>query len=123
MNKKKTVILGATPNPSRYAFMAANMLKQYGHPIVPVGIKQGNVAGEAIQDLRQKPELPDVHTVTLYLGPQNQPEWYDYILSLKPERIIFNPGTENTELASKAKEEGIESTYGCTLVMLRASTY
>ena len=123
MNSKKTVVLGATPNPSRYAFMAANMLKQYGHPIVPLGIKKGKVAGEEIIDLREEPALGEVDTITLYIGPQNQPEWYDYILGLNPNRIIFNPGTENTELAKLAKERGIESTYGCTLVMLRASTY
>ena len=123
MNNKKTVVLGATPNPSRYAFMAANMLKQYGHEVVPVGIKAGSVAGEKIQDIRELPQIDNVNTITLYIGPQNQEEWYDYILELKPERIIFNPGTENTELATKAKEAGIESTYGCTLVMLRASTY
>ena len=120
---KKTVVIGASNNPSRYAYMASNMLDDYGHEVVPVGIKKGEVAGKSILDLRQLPEVPEVNTVTLYLGPQNQPEWYDYILGLNPKRIIFNPGTENMELEKKATEKGIEAVYGCTLVMLRAGTY
>lgn len=120
---KKTVVIGASNNPARYAYIAANMLNEYGHEVVPVGIKQGAVAGKSIQDLRQHPEVKEVDTVTLYLGPQNQPEWYDYILGLHPKRIIFNPGTENIELQKKAEEKGIEPVYGCTLVMLRAGTY
>lgn len=120
---KKTVVIGASNNPGRYAYMAANMLTDYGHEMVPVGIKKGEVAGEPILDLRQHPEVEQVDTVTLYLGPHNQPEWYDYILGLDPKRIIFNPGTENTELTKKAAAKGIETVYGCTLVMLRAGTY
>ncbi|WP_017732226.1 CoA-binding protein [Nafulsella turpanensis] len=120
---KKTVVIGASNNPSRYAYIAANMLTDYGHEIVPLGIKKGEVAGETIQDLRGHPKVEEVDTVTLYLGPQNQPEWYDYILGLNPKRIIFNPGTENTELDKKARSKGIETVYGCTLVMLRSNTY
>ncbi len=120
---KKTVIIGASPNPSRYAYRAAQMLTRYGHPIVPLSIKKGSVAGEEILDLRQKPEIPDVDTVTLYVGPQNQPEWYDYILSLSPRRVIFNPGTENGEFIQQVRQQGIEPVMGCTLVMLQAGTY
>lgn len=120
---KKTVVLGATPNPARFAYRASHMLTDYGHEIVPVGIKKGEVAGKDILDLRQKPTLDDVDTVTLYIGPQNQEEWIDYILSLSPKRIIFNPGTENFELVQRAEEKGIQSVEGCTLVMLRAGTY
>ena len=120
---KKTVVIGASTNPSRYAYIAANMLTDYKHEIVPVGIKKGEVAGVPIQDLRQHPQIEGVDTVTLYLGPQNQPEWYDYILGLNPKRIIFNPGTENLELEKKAKAKGIEPVYGCTLVMLRSGVY
>lgn len=120
---KKTVVIGATPNPSRYAHIASKMLREYDHEIVPVGIKTGEVAGEQIHDMREKPLFPDVDTVTLYIGTQNQPEWYDYILGLNPKRIIFNPGTENRELEEMAHEKGIQTVYGCTLVMLRAGTY
>ena len=120
---KKTVIIGATPNPARYAYTAAEMLTEHQHPIVPVGIKKGTVAEQKILDLREKPAVADVDTVTLYIGPRHQPEWYDYILGLNPRRIIFNPGTENTELSEKAHEAGIEPVAACTLVMLRTGAY
>lgn len=121
MNSKKTLILGATTNPSRYAYMAANRLKENGHEIVPVGIKKGEVAGEKI--INQPPQIEDVDTVTLYLGPKNQAEYHDYILSLNPKRVIFNPGTHNPELIKKLDEKGIESVDACTLVMLSAGNY
>lgn len=119
----KTVIIGATPNQSRYAFMAAEMLTAYKHEMVPVGIKHGEVLGKSILDIRLKPTINDVHTVTLYIGPQHQPEWYDYILSLKPKRIIFNPGTENDEFEKLAEDHDIEALEACTLVMLRTGQY
>jgi uncharacterized protein len=120
---KKTVIIGATPNPSRYAYLAAQMLTEYNHEIVPLSIKKGEVSGKEILDLRTKPAIDNVDTVTLYIGPQNQPEWYDYIISLKPKRIIFNPGTENDALEKLAEDNGIEAVEGCTLVMLRSLQY
>ena len=118
---KKTVVLGASDNPSRFAYLAANKLKRFGHPVVPVGIRKGQVAGEEI--ITDKKPIADVDTVTLYVGTNNLPSWYDYILSLKPKRIIFNPGTENNELESKARAADIETVYGCTLVMLSAGEY
>lgn len=123
MEDKKTVVFGATPNSGRYAFLAANLLREYKYSIVPVGIKKGNVAGQEILDLRQKPEIKDVDTITLYVGSRNLPEWHDYILGLKPKRIVFNPGTEDPELEKKAQNSDIETVYGCTLVMLRSNTY
>jgi predicted CoA-binding protein len=120
---KKTVIIGATPNPGRYAFLAARMLTEYNHEIVPVGIKDGAVFGKEILDIFQKPDVKDVHTVTLYIGPHRQPEHYDYILGLKPKRIIFNPGTENSEFIKRAENAGIEALEACTLVMLRSLQY
>lgn len=122
-DKKKTVIIGATPNPARYAYTAAHMLTRFGHTIVPLSIKKGTVAGKDILDLRAKPDIADVDTVTLYIGPQNQPEWYDYIVNLSPKRIIFNPGTENTEFIHLARQHDIEPVMGCTLVMLQTGTY
>lgn len=119
----KTVILGATPNPARYAFLAAERLSTKNLEFVPIGIKRGEVFGEEILDLREKPQIPEVHTVTLYIGVANQSEWIDYIIQLNPKRIIFNPGTENVEFASKAKEQNIEVVYGCTLVMLSNGLY
>jgi uncharacterized protein len=120
---KKTVIIGATPDRSRYAYLAAQMLSQYNHDFVPVSIKTGEVMGRQILDLRQKPVIAGVDTITLYIGPQNQLQWYDYLLDLKPKRIIFNPGTENPELQAMAEEKGIEVLEACTLVMLRSGQY
>lgn len=118
---KSTVILGATPNPSRYAYLAASRLRSYGFEFIPVGIKEGAVFGEEI--LHGMPELRDVGTVTLYVGPRHQPPYYDWLIGLAPERIIFNPGTENRELKALAEQHGIETVYGCTLVMLAAGQY
>lgn len=120
---KKTVIIGASPNPSRYAYMVASMLAERQMPFVPVGIKKGNLFGEPILDLREKPEIDDVHTVTMYLGPHNQPEWYDYILSFNPERIVFNPGTENPEFFKMAREQGVEVAVACNLVLLSTGQF
>jgi uncharacterized protein len=118
---KKTLVLGATPNESRYAHLAANRLVRNGHSIVNVGIKTGEVAGVPIE----KPETihTDIDTITLYVGPQHQEGLYDYILKTHPKRIIFNPGTENSELRRMANEKGIETEYACTLVLLSIGQY
>lgn len=118
---KKTLVFGATPNPGRYAYLAVMRLKQYGHEVIPLGIRDGSIAGIEIQG--GKPVIEDVDTVTLYLNPQRQRGYYDYILSLHPRRIIFNPGAENPELVQLAKEKGIETVEGCTLVMLSIGTF
>jgi len=118
---KKTLVLGATPDSSRYAFLASNKLVRYGHPIINVGLKKGEVAGIPIE----KPEVihEDVDTITLYVGSRNQAPLYDYILKTHPKRIIFNPGTENPELENLAESKGIETLYACTLVMLSIGDY
>ena len=120
---KKTVIIGATTNPGRYAYLAAQMLNNYQHEFVPVGLKEGAVFGKEIMDILQKPVVKDVDTVTLYIGPQRQPEYYQYIIDMKPKRIIFNPGTENPEFEKMAEAKGIEALEACTLVMLRTGQY
>lgn len=120
---KKTVIIGATTNPSRYAYIAAGMLTEYKHEIVPIGIKKGAVYGRQILPINDRPEVKDVDTVTLYIGPQHQPEHYEYILSLKPKRIIFNPGTENEEFEKLIEEAGSKVLEACTLVLLRSGQY
>src|SRR4051812_12714139 len=101
---KKTVVLGASDNPARYSFLAVEKLNRYGHPVVAIGKKEGEVGD--IKVIKERPDEKEVDTVTLYLNPQNQKQYYDYILSLHPKRLIFNPGTENDELYSLAKENG-----------------
>lgn len=118
---KNTAVIGASPNPERYAYLATQRLKRHGHKVFPVGIAKGEIDGEKI--LTDKPELKEIDTVTLYVGPKNQVSWIDYILGLRPKRIIFNPGTENPDLESKAAMQGIECIHGCTLVMLSTGEY
>jgi len=118
---KKTLVLGATPDQSRYANLASNRLVRHGHPIVNVGLKKGEVAGVAIE--RPEQIHSDIDTITLYVGPVNQKSLYNYILDTHPKRIIFNPGTENSELEKMAEEKGIETLYACTLVMLSIGDY
>jgi len=118
---KKTVIIGATENPDRYANRAAHSLLRHGHEIELVGLRSGQIDGHPIQT--GQPDLSDVDTVTMYVGPQNQPILYDYIKSLRPRRVIFNPGTENPDFERQLRTEGIEPIEGCTLVMLSVGTY
>lgn len=118
---KKTLVIGASENPERYSYLAVNRLRRNQHPVVAIGAKKGKVADVNI-DTEKKPE-PDIDTVTLYLNPARQPEYYDYILSLHPKRIIFNPGTENDELAEMAKAKGIQPMEACTLVLLSTGQY
>lgn len=118
---KKTLIIGATPNESRYAYTAAHMLKRFNHDIVNVGVKEGEVAGVIIE----KPEVihKDIDTITLYIGLALQSQYYDYILQTKPKRVIFNPGTENAELEELLEQNNIEAVEACTLVLLSTGQY
>ena len=118
---KKTLVLGASTNPARYAYLAINRLVQNDHPVVAIGLREGTVAGIPIET--ETPAFTDIDTITLYLNPERQRSYYDYLLSLQPKRIIFNPGTENEELQQLARQNNIESLYACTLVMLATQTY
>lgn len=118
---KQTLIIGASDNPQRYSFLAAHRLVNHGYSIVMLGLKEGNIAGNKIQT--GKPTLEDIDTVTLYIGPRHQPEWYDYIINLKPKRVIFNPGTENDEFEHLLEKNGIETLEACTLVMLSIGAF
>ena len=121
MGSKNTLVLGASKNPQRYSYLAMHKLKAHGHPVMAIGKREGSV--NDIEIVTGTPAFKDVDTVTLYLNPTNQKPYYDYIISLKPKRIIFNPGTENRELASLAKNNGIEALQACTLVMLSTGQY
>jgi len=118
---KPTAVIGASPKPERYAYMATQRLKQNGHTVYPIGIHGGKIGEETI--LTDKPKLSNIDTVTLYVGPQNQGAWLDYIYSLNPKRIIFNPGTENPEFEAEATKKGIECIEACTLVLLSIDKY
>ena len=119
--KKRTLVLGASENPSRYSNLALQRLQSHQHPVVAIGKHKGMVGNAVIET--EKREWKDVDTVTLYLNPTNQKEYYNYILSLKPQRIIFNPGAENEELAELATSKGILPVEACTLVMLSTNQY
>ncbi len=123
MNKtiKKTVVLGASDSPMRYSFLAVRRLKSYDHPVVAIGKKEGNIDDTKI--ITNRPEMNDIDTVTLYLNPKHQEQYYDYILSLHPKRIIFNPGAENAELVKLAETNGINAMNACTLVLLGTGQY
>ncbi len=121
MENKKTLVLGASANPDRYSYLAVNKLSRYHHPVIAIGKRKGK-AGDIDIGTEQKP-LADIDTVTLYLNPENQKPYYDYIISLKPRRIIFNPGTENEELYKIAKQNNIQTLEACTLVMLSTGQY
>lgn len=118
---KNTVLLGASENPERYSNLATRKLVAHQHPVTAIGIKAGNIGTTPI--ITEHPQISNVDTVTLYLSPANQKDYYDYILSLKPKRIIFNPGTENEELARLAVANGIQPIEACTLVMLSTGQY
>ena len=119
--KKKTLVLGASENPSRYSYLAVQRLQSHQHPVVAIGKKKGMVGNVHIET--EQKDWKDIDTVTLYLNPLNQKKYYDYLLSLKPQRIIFNPGAENDELAKMAAIKGIQPVEACTLVMLATGQY
>ncbi len=119
--EKKTLVLGASDNPSRYSYLAVQRLRKNSHPVVAIGARD-TMAGDVKVESKKLP-FEDIDTVTLYINPLHQKEYYDYILSLKPKRIIFNPGAENEELAGLAKENNIQPVEACTLVMLATGQY
>jgi len=120
-DKKKTLVLGASANPARYSYLAIQRLRQHGHPVKAIGLRKAVVEDVQIDDAPTKAD--DIDTVTLYLRPSRQEQYYDYILSLNPKRIIFNPGTENEELQKLASDKGIKTIEACTLVMLGTNQF
>ncbi|MFC2100320.1 CoA-binding protein [Bacteroidota bacterium] len=118
---KKTMVIGATTNQGRYAFFAVKELLYHGHDVIPIGIKKGNIFG--MQIINGLPQIQDIHTITLYVGPKNQENYIDYIFELNPKRIIFNPGSENDKLIKQALLNDIEVIIDCTLMMLSNGEY
>ena len=121
MEKIKTLVIGASINPERFSYKAIKLLVKYEHPVEAIGAKEGELEG--IKIVKEKLLHSNIHTITMYIGPKNQLDYYDYILGLKPKRIIFNPGTENPDLEQLAKNAGIEVVEDCTLVMLNGGSF
>jgi len=117
----KTLVLGASTHDWRYSNKAIKLLRAHKHEVVAIGREDGEVSGVKIE--QQLPAVHDIDTVTLYVNPQHQKEYYNSIIELKPRRIIFNPGTENTEFVQLATQSGIETEYACTLVLLNTGQY
>ncbi|MEH6535608.1 MAG: CoA-binding protein [Psychroserpens sp.] len=118
---KKTLVVGASLKPQRYSNLAINRLVSHGYEVVGFGLREGKVSGVAI-DTHLMP-YKDIHTITLYLNPERQKAFYDYIISLHPERVIFNPGTENPDFQNILKQEGVYFEEACTLVLLSTNQY
>ncbi|MEJ7588547.1 MAG: CoA-binding protein [Ferruginibacter sp.] len=121
MEKKKTLVIGASANPARYSFAAVQRLSARQHPVTALGIRKGTIGNIEIET--EKKPIEDIDTITLYLNPSRQKEYYEYMLALNPKRIIFNPGTENDELSMLAEQKGIETMEACTLVLLSTGQY
>lgn len=122
MSKNKpTVVIGASPNSDRYSYKATISLQQHQQTVYPIGIRTGKI--NDLEIITDKPKLENIDTVTLYVGPDNQASWMDYIFSLNPRRIIFNPGTENPVFETLAESKGIEALEACTLVLLSINQY
>lgn len=118
---KKTLVLGASLKPDRYSYLAIERLVSHNHSVLAFGLKPGVIAGIKIDT--ELISYKNVHTVTLYVNPKAQKMYYDYVISLKPKRVIFNPGTENPEFYDKLTEHGIFYEVACTLVLLSTNQY
>ncbi len=119
--KNKTLIIGASIKPERYSYKAAEKLRAHNHEIYMIGARAAQLFGVEIST--EMHPYTDVDTVMLYVSPKNQLKYYDYIISLKPRRVIFNPGTENSELTARLSAHNIQFENACTLVLLSTSAY
>lgn len=118
---KKTLVLGVSLKEQRYSNIAVNRLVENNHDVKAFGLREGEVAGVPIDT--QLMDYKDIDTVTLYLNPKRQEDYYNYIIGLNPKRVIFNPGTENPEFYKLLSERNIEYEAACTLVLLGTNQY
>ncbi|MFT4698573.1 MAG: putative CoA-binding protein [Flavobacteriaceae bacterium] len=118
---KQTLVIGASLNPSRYSNLAIHRLVQNNIEVKAIGLREGVVTDITI--VTDKINFKDIHTITLYLNAKRQVDYYDYIISLQPKRVIFNPGTENPELYKILDENKIHYEQACTLVLLGTNQY
>ena len=119
--KKKTLVVGASEKPERYSNKAIKALLAHGHPVVAIAPREGKV--DEVTFDTERINYPNVDTVTMYVGPRHQPDFYDYVIGLRPRRVIFNPGTENREFSEKLIVKGIQAEEACTLVLLSIGAY
>jgi len=123
VNNLSTLVIGASTNPERYAYKAVQLLQESGYPVQALGIKKGEIEGVSIVTDTSDVDPDQVDTISLYLSSDKQIQYKDWILSLAPRRVIFNPGTENPELERLLQDHGITILRACTLVMLRTQQY
>lgn len=116
-----TLVFGASLKPERHSNMAIHRLREHNFEVVALGGREGKVLDVDIQ--KGEVTFDNIHTITMYMGAERQGQFYDYLLSLKPKRIIFNPGAENSEFVELANKENIEVIEACTLVMLSTGQY
>jgi len=121
MEDKKTLVIGASEKASRYSNMAVHLLNDNRYTVYAFGLRKGVISNLEIKT--DWPENEDFNTVTMYVGPQNQEVYYDRIVALKPKRVIFNPGTENSEFKSVLEGNNIEVIENCTLVMINSGIF
>ena len=121
MPVKTTLVIGASVKPNRFSNIAVRNLLQHKIPVFAIGLREDEIYGVLIK--KPFPQLENIDTVTMYIGVKNQPDYYNYILQLKPRRVIFNPGTENPDFERSLSEQGVEVVEGCTLIMLSDGTY
>ncbi|MFT5254060.1 MAG: putative CoA-binding protein [Flavobacteriales bacterium] len=121
MKNKKTLVLGASTKSDRYAFKAITMLVDKGHSVLAIGQNSGEVAGIKIQT--KAIPLKNIDSITLYLNPLRQRDYYNYIIEARPKRVIFNPGTENPEFYQLLELNNIKAEVACTLVLLSTNQY
>ena len=119
---KTTLIIGASTNEERYSYKAFYKLRAADHSVYALGFREGMLEDTSIHTEHQD-SWNDIDTITLYLGPARQESYYDYLLTLKPKRIIFNPGTENEGFEKRLGDAGIETEQSCTLVLLATNQY
>jgi predicted CoA-binding protein len=123
LNALKTLVIGASENTERYSNMAVRLLRTYGHTVLAIGNRSGKIADVEIKTFESAKDFSQIDTVTLYLNPLRQQMYYQFILDLKPRRVIFNPGTENDEFIERLENAGIATDEACTLVLLRTGQY
>ena len=121
VQNKRTMVIGASLKSWRYSHMAIHALRKHGHEVVAIGLREGVVADVPV--IKDHPDLTDIHTVSMYVGKERQAGYFDYLLSIRPQRVIFNPGAENDDLEGILKNRGIEVLTACTLVMLSTNQF